>query len=108
MSSVPVQLLIYVLPNPACSLTPVILPVTDCLEVQVGITFSFNISVMNLCNQNAANLTDLLVSMPLTGMTHTNLTASLTNSSVFYSTFTWTPQINQIGSQYFCVSAFTT
>lgn len=108
MSSVPVQILVYVRPSPACSIAPIIFPLSGCLEVQVGVLFSFNISVMNLCDPSVANLTDLIVSAPITGMTRTNLTKSSTNSSVYYVVFTWTPQISQIGSQDLCATAFTT
>jgi hypothetical protein len=32
---------------------------------------------------------------------------SLTNGSVSYATFTWTPVIHQLGSQQLCVIAYT-
>ncbi len=107
MSSVPVQFLIYVLPTPNCSIAPIILPVNGCLEVQVGVSMSFNLFAMNLCNQTIANLTDIVVSSGINGMTITNLTSSPTNSSLSYVTFTWTPQANQVGSQQLCTIAYT-
>ncbi|CAF3845585.1 unnamed protein product [Rotaria sordida] len=50
---------------------------------------------MNLCNPSVATLTDIVVSSGITSMTHGNLTQSSTNSSIYYMTFTWTPQTNQ-------------
>ncbi|CAF3745393.1 unnamed protein product [Rotaria sp. Silwood1] len=108
MSSVPVQMLIYVQPQPACSDAPIIFPLSRCLEVQVGISISFNLSIMDLCNQTVAKLADIIISSAITGMTRDNLTSSPTNSSVSYVTFAWTPQANQAGSKQLCVIAFTT
>ncbi len=108
MSSVPVQLLIYVLPTPICSKAPIILPVNGCLEVQVGVQINFNIYALNQCNPSVSNITDILVSSAANGMIDGNLTSSLTNSSLSYLPFTWTPQTNQIGSQQLCVIAYTT
>ncbi|CAF1946688.1 unnamed protein product [Rotaria magnacalcarata] len=107
MSSVPVQMLIYVLPTPVCSIKPIMLPLTGCLEVQVGVSVSFNISAMNLCNFTVANITDIAASTNINGMTGSNLTSSTTNSSISYVTYTWIPQSNQIGSQKLCFIAFT-
>ncbi|CAF2872547.1 unnamed protein product [Rotaria sp. Silwood2] len=107
MSSVPVQFLIYVQSQTACSLEPIIIPLDCCLEVQVGVSIRFNLSALNLCNQNVATLTDIVVSSGITGMTHINLTHSSTNSSIYYMKFTWTPQANQIGSQQLCTVAYT-
>ncbi|CAF3486532.1 unnamed protein product [Rotaria sp. Silwood1] len=108
MSSVPVQFLIYVQPQPSCSNQPIFFPLDRCLEVQVGVSISFNLSVMNLCNSSVAKLADIIVSSEITGMTRGNLTTSSTNSSVSYVRFTWTPQINQIGYQQLCTVAYTT
>ncbi|CAF0979910.1 unnamed protein product [Rotaria sp. Silwood1] len=80
MSSVPVQFLIYVEPQPACSKEPVIIPLDRCLEVQVGVSISFNLSAMNLCNQTVATLTDIAVPSSITGMTHEH--NDLTSGSV--------------------------
>ncbi|CAF0883750.1 unnamed protein product [Rotaria sordida] len=107
MSSVPVQFLIYVQSQPVCSTEPIIIPPDRCLEVQVGISISFNLSAMNLCNPSVATLTDIVVSSGITSMTHGNLTQSSTNSSIYYKTFTWTPQTNQVGSQQLCTTAYT-
>lgn len=107
MSSVPVQFLIYVMPQPACSKKPVVLPLTSCVEVQVGVSVSFNLSALNLCNTSVATLSAIIVSSGLAGMTNGNLTMSATNSSIGYMRFTWTPQASQIGSQQLCVVAYT-
>jgi hypothetical protein len=107
MSSVPVQFLIYVLPQPACSQAPIILPLSGCLEVQAGVSMTFSISAMNFCNPSVAVVTDIIVSSGITGMTGSNLTNSTTNSSLSYVIFTWTPQANQVGSQQLCTIAYT-
>ncbi|CAF4494158.1 unnamed protein product, partial [Rotaria sp. Silwood2] len=107
MSSVPVQLLIYVMPDPSCSTKPIIIPLDRCLEVQVGISLSFNLYAMNLCDPNVAILTDMVVSSSITGMTNGNLINSPTNTSLSYVTFTWTPKANQVGQQKICTIAYT-
>jgi hypothetical protein len=88
-------------------MAPIILPVNGCLEVQVGVAISFSIYAMNLCNQSVANLTDIIVSSGINGMSASNLTSSPTNASLSYVTFTWTPQVNQVGPQQLCVIAYT-
>ncbi|CAF4485428.1 unnamed protein product, partial [Rotaria sp. Silwood2] len=88
-------------------LEPLIIPLDRCLEVQVGVSISFNLSAINLCTPSVATLTDIVVASGITGMTHGNLIHSSTNSSIYYITFTWTPQTNQIGSQQLCTVAYT-
>jgi len=107
MSSVPVQFLIYVLPEPACSEIPVIIPLTGCLEVTVGVSQSFNLSVLNLCDYNTSNITSIILSNPITGMQIGNLSSSSTNESLVYVTLTWTPEESQIGLQQLCTVAYT-
>jgi hypothetical protein len=107
MSSVPVQFLIYVLPQPTCSNKPIIFPLDGCLEVEVGVSVSFNISAMNLCDPSVATLSTIVVSSGIDGMTNGNLITSTTNSSISYVTFTWTPLANQVGSQQLCTIAYT-
>ena len=107
MSSVPVQFLIYIVPLPNCTIAPIIQPVNGCLEVQVGVPMSFNLYVTNLCNLSIANLTDLVITKSINGMSAGNLTMSPTNPSLYSSTFTWTPQSNQVGSQQLCTVAYT-
>jgi hypothetical protein len=107
MSSVPVQFLIYVMPEPECSEAPVITLLTDCLEVTVGVSTSFNLSVWNLCDPNSTNITDVILSTPVTGIQVGNLTVSPVNTSLVYVILTWTPQMSQIGSQQLCMIAYT-
>jgi hypothetical protein len=40
-------------------------------------------------------------------MNVSDTTDSLTNASVSYATFTWTPVISQLGPQQLCVIAYT-
>ena len=107
MSSVPVQMLIYVQPEPSCLSKPIIFPLDSCLEVQVGDSIRFNISIMNLCTATTIQIADLVVSSDITGMSRGNLTKPPTNISLSYVSFTWTPHVNQIGSQQLCVLAYT-
>ncbi len=107
MSSVPVQFLIYVMPEPACSTSPIIIPLSDCLEVTVGVTKTFNLTVFNVCGSNTTNITAIIMSQGISGMQVGNVTQSSTNSSLSYVTFTWTPQASQNGSQELCLIAYT-
>lgn len=107
MSSVPVQFLIYVMPVPPCSLAPFIIPATDCYEVTVGVTTTFNLFVVNNCDPNVTDIADVVISKALTGLTMTNMTNWPTNDSLIYCEFKWTPQSNQMGSQTFCTIAYT-
>jgi hypothetical protein len=107
MSSVPVQFLIHVLPEPTCSVAPVIIPVASCLELTVGVLISFNITALNLCDSNDTVIADIVVASEIIGIQVGNLTNSSTNTSLFYETFTWTPQANQIGPQQLCMTAYT-
>jgi len=107
MSSVPVQFLIYVMPEPTCSIPPVIIPLSGCLEVTVNVSNSFNISTLNSCNSSISNITDIVVSLGINGMEASNLTQAVTNLSLYYVTFTWTPDENQTGLQELCIFALT-
>ena len=107
MSSVPVQFLIYVLPTPTCSVLPLILPLTSCLQVEVGVTINITLYAMNLCD-STVDITDIIVAKGITGMVTGNILNSTTNSSLVYVTYTWTPQTNQIGVQEMCTIAFNT
>lgn len=107
MSSVPVQFLIYVMPEPECLDIPTILPLSDCLEATVGVARSFNLSVLNSCDIETSNVTEILISPRVPGMQVGNLTQSPTNSSLFSATLIWTAQANQIGLQQLCMIAYT-
>jgi hypothetical protein len=107
MSSVPVQFLIYVIAQPACGLAPVMLPLDLCFDVQVGVSISFNMSAMTLCNPNISYIDSVFVASGIAGMNVSNTTSYPTNESVSYITFTWTPLTSQLGSQQLCVIAYT-
>ncbi len=107
MSSVPVQLLIYVMDQPTCGLAPVMLPIKRCFDAQVGVPISFNVSAMTLCNPNISDINTITISNSIDGMNVSDTFDSLTNGSVSYATFTWTPVIHQLGSQQLCVIAYT-
>jgi hypothetical protein len=107
MSSVPVQFLIHVISEPNCSAAPIIVPLTGCLEVTVGVSTSFNISVLDLCDPNIVGIADIGVTQSSSGMQLSTLQNSPTNASLFYKTLTWTPQANQIGPEQLCMIAYT-
>lgn len=106
MSSVPVQFLIYVLANVTCSQEPVILPLTGCLEVQIGVTTNYTLFVMNYCNRTKVQIIDVSPTMNIPGMNISQIFNSTTNSSLSYVNLQWTPQLNQIGFQQFCAMAY--
>ncbi|CAF1159584.1 unnamed protein product [Rotaria sordida] len=105
MSSVPVQFLICVKTTPSCTILPVIISLTDCLNVQVGVTTNFTLYIMNLCN-SSATITEVIISQAISSMTVGTLTNSTTNTSLSYISLTWTPQSSQIGTQELCVYAY--
>ena len=107
MSSIPIQFLIYVLYNLSCYDEPVILPLTMCLEVQVGQPVSFTLYGMNLCDHNRIILSDILLTRVINGLTASQLYNSSLSGSLSYRTISWTPQNNQIGYQNFCAIAYT-
>ena len=107
MSSVPVQFLIYVLAEPSCPDPPTIIPLSDCLEVTVGVQKSFELYVMNPCDSNVSKIVDIIVSNPIDGMDNGNLTDSPTNDSLSYIPYTWTPRTDQIGQHQICATAYT-
>lgn len=107
MSSVPVQFLVHVLPSPSCPERPVILLDENCFEASIGIQKSFNVSVVNLCDPEAVQVVDLMVSQTITGLEASNFTTSSIDPSTSYRNFAWTPQANQLGAQSFCVIAYT-
>ena len=107
LSSVPVQLLIYILPLPSCPNPPVIVPFIGCTEVQIGVFASFNIYAQNLCDDNVAVITDIVVSSGITGVSADDLDVDSNNSSFVFVNYTWTPTEYQIGEQTMCVIAYT-
>ncbi len=107
MSSVPVQFLIYVSPEPVCPEAPVFIPPTGCLEMTAGVKTNFNIFVLDLCDPTIVGIADIVVAQSSSGMALSSLQSSSTNTSLFYKTLTWTPQANQIGPQQLCMIAYT-
>ena len=105
MSSVPVQFLIHVLPIPTCTVPPLILPLTDCFEVQVGQSITFTLTAMDRCN-TTATITDILLVQTVSGLTGSTVVNSTTNSSLASAIFTWTPRATQVGVQQLCFTAF--
>ncbi|CAF4181560.1 unnamed protein product [Rotaria sp. Silwood2] len=107
MSSVPVQFLIYVMPQPFCQKPPVIVPFVDCMEVLTGVSKSFSIYAMTMCDPNDVDIAEFVITSGITGMVVGSLTKSTSNSSLSYRNFTWTPQTNQIGLEELCMIVFT-
>lgn len=107
MSSVPVQFLINVLPTPTCTQTPVFIPLTGCLEVQVNVPVTFILYIMNYCNKTTSIINTFFPTLTISFMNISNLVNSTTNTSLVYVTLNWTPQISQIGSREFCAIAYT-
>jgi hypothetical protein len=107
MSSVPVQFLIYVMPQPTCGLAPVMLPITHCLDVQVGVQITFNLSAVTLCNPNISGVSEIDMTTTISGMNESDTNDSPTNASVGYASVTWTPDASQVGSQQLCTIAYS-
>lgn len=100
------QFLIYVLPLPTCSKVPLILPISGCLEVQVGMPVTFQLFAMNYCNKTI-KITDIAITSGINGMSPGNLTTVTGNSSLYYIKLNWTPTSDQIGFQEVCAVAVT-
>lgn len=107
LSSVPVQLLIYVLPEPSCPLAPTIMPLEECLEVGVGVNKTFDLYVYNPCASVGIGLNEIFVSKSIPGLQMTNLTVVPSNTSLSYTQMSWQPQSNQVGLQELCTTAYT-
>ena len=107
MSSTPVQFLIYVMDDPTCRLAPVIVPLKRCFDAQVGVTVTFNVSAVTLCDPSAVGIDTITIASGAVGMNVSDTVDSLTNASVAYATFVWTPLSTQLGSQQLCFMAYT-
>lgn len=107
MSSIPVQFLIYVMPEPVCTTPPVIFPLEECLEVPVGVQKRFNITILNLCDPKDTRIDDLVITKTINGLQVGNLTISSIYATLSHVSFAWTPLINQIGSQELCMIVYT-
>ena len=107
MSSVSVQFLIYVQDPPRCSTPPTVLPLAMCLEFQVGVAKSFNVSALNTCNPRDASVGDILPSQSIAGLSNGVIRDATGNGTIAYVTYTWTPEMNQVGNQELCFVAYT-
>ncbi|CAF1079101.1 unnamed protein product [Adineta steineri] len=107
MSSVPVQFLIYVLPQPTCGLAPIIFPADLCLDVQVGVVTNFDVYAETLCDPDISNIDSIVVTSVIAGMNVSDVITSPVNASISYFTFTWQPEMNQLGSQQLCIVVYT-
>lgn len=107
MSSTTVQFLISVISTPTCPTKPVFLPLEGCLQVQMNTPITVDLFLLNLCNPNTINITDVLITYRTSGMNINTLQKSSTNASLYYETLTWTPQENQLGTQELCMTAYT-
>ena len=90
-----------------CGLPATIVPLQECLEVTVGVSINFELSVINSCDPNAVEVADIIISSESIGVVVDNLTVSLTNNSLTTAILSWTPQIDQVGSQQLCLVAYT-
>ena len=83
------------------------LPLQRCLDVRVGIQISFNMYAMTLCNPNISDIDTITVSNGPDKINVSDTMTLVTNASVSYAIFTWTPLISQVGQQQLCVLAYT-
>ncbi|UJR26628.1 hypothetical protein I4U23_007946 [Adineta vaga] len=108
LSSTPVQFLIHTYSSPtSCSTKPVIIgpyPDQSCIDVKVGIPFTITLTAEIGCTGTA--ITDFNTVSPV-GMVKSSSIIAV-NSKIYSLSFTWTPTLEQIGSQIFCVAAIGT
>ena len=64
-----------------------ILPTNICLDVQIDLIVTLNISPVTLSNPNISNVNTIIITYATIGMILTNTTDSLINKSVSYTTF---------------------
>lgn len=107
LSSVPVQLLIYVMDEPTCGLAPVIFPLQRCFDAQINVSISFNVSAMTRCDPTISDIDSFVVTSSIDGMNVTDTIESTTNTSISYVTFTWRPSTSQLGPQQLCLVVFS-
>lgn len=106
MSSIPIQFLIRVL-SPKCSIEPVMAPLTECLEVQVGTPVRFNLTAINPCNRTVSVIRGITITTRISSLSNSQLQNSTENASLSYINVNWTPQSDQIGQQQICAIADT-
>ncbi|CAF1461203.1 unnamed protein product [Adineta ricciae] len=107
MSSIPIQFLIYVSPIPKCTKPPLLLPIVDCLEVNINVPINLTLYAFNSCNNTKIIIGDISSTINTAGVQMSDVINSTTNTSLVYVIITWTPQIKHIGLQYFCTIAYT-
>ena len=107
MSSVPVQILIYVMDEPFCGLAPIIFPLTRCFDAQVNVPITFDISAFTPCDPTVSDVNTITISTAPDGVNLTETETSPTNTSISFATFTWRPSTSQLGPQQLCVIAFS-
>lgn len=107
MSSIPVQFLIYVMPEPSCPKMPEIVPMQDCPEIMVGTQRILNVIVYNPCNTSTTSIQDVIISKSVAGIQAGKMINSSYNSSITYKIFTWTPVPAQMGPQELCFVAYS-
>ena len=93
--------------QPTCGLVPIILPLNRCFDARVGVSISFNISAMSLCDPSVSAVDTILVSTGTTGVTSSDITGLPSNASVSYIAINWTPLASQLGPQQLCFTAYS-
>ena len=73
----------------------------SCISAEVNETLSFQLIAINNCGGNIT-IVDI-AALPFPGVTKGNLIMS--NSTIFYKDFTWTPAADEIGYQVMCAMA---
>ncbi|CAF2070273.1 unnamed protein product [Rotaria magnacalcarata] len=106
MSSVPIQFLVYVYAPTNCTIKPLLvsdMTSGDCLGAQVGVNFTIEFTVINLCG-SGRTITDIAtLSFPI--IIKSALVQSPTNTSIWSMQMTWVPTATQVGSQVLCAVA---
>jgi hypothetical protein len=99
LSNVSIQFLIEIIPKPTCLLKPIInSTISTNTIVTVGTIFQFQVTIKSLCP--GTSIIDYFRTPPL-NMYKSNITFNgINNVSVVVET--WTPTIDQIGSQSYC------
>ncbi|CAF1230658.1 unnamed protein product [Didymodactylos carnosus] len=100
-SSVPVQFLIYIYAQPACTSQPLLYgdyTPGSCLGVQVGQQFQLQLIVENNCAASGVTMRDIgTLSFPVVIKN-----ALVQNATLGSVTLTWIPTSQEVGSQVLC------
>ncbi|CAF1471245.1 unnamed protein product, partial [Rotaria magnacalcarata] len=100
MSSVPIQVLVYVYAFTNCTLKPLLMTdmtSADCLGAQVGVNFTIEFTAINLCGSDR-EITDI-ATLSFPTIIKSALVQSPTNTSIWSMQMTWVPTATQVGSQ---------